>query len=124
MNGVNSMTTHTTWAQAQTADKDQRLSTIFEIAKILVRQQDLEAMLSGSLSCLVETLEAVESGVMLLYDPSDERLAVSAAHGYDLACLKQIRLAPGEATCGKTFQTGQAQLYSTSKAIAASIPSS
>ena len=113
------MTNRTTSAEAKTADQDQKLSTIFEIAKILVMQQDLETMLSESLSCLVEVLEAAESGLMLLYDPSDERLAVSAAQGYDLACLKQIRLAPGEATCGKTFQTGQAQLYSTSKAIAA-----
>jgi len=107
------------WAEAQTADKDQRLSSIFGMAKILVMQQDLETMLSESLACLVETLEVVESGIMLLYDPSDERLVVRAAQGYDLACLRQIRLAPGEATCGKTFQTGQAQLYSTSKAIAA-----
>jgi len=76
-------------------------------------------MLSEILSRLVETLEPVESAIMLLYDPSDERLVVRAAQGYDLACLRQIRLAPGEATCGKTFQTGQAQLYSTSKAIAA-----
>jgi signal transduction histidine kinase len=113
------MTTQTIWAEARTAGKDQRLSTIFEIAKILFTQQDLETMLSEFLSCLVKTLEAVESGVLMLYDPSDERLVVRAAQGYDLACLRQIRLAPGEATCGKTFQTGQTQLYSTSKAIAA-----
>jgi signal transduction histidine kinase len=113
------MTTHTIWAETQTADRDQRLSAIFEIAKILVMEQKLETMLSGFLSCLVNTLEAVESGVLMLYDPSDERLVVRAAQGYDLACLRQIRLAPGEATCGKTFQTGQTQLYPTSKAIAA-----
>jgi len=113
------MTTHTTWTKVPIADRGQRLSAIFEIAKILATQQDLEDMLSELLSRLVETLEPVESAIMLLYDPSDERLVVRAAQGYDLARLRQIRLASGEATCGKTFQTGQAQLYSTSKAIAA-----
>ena len=110
---------HATPAETQTADKDQRLSTIFEIAKILATQQDLETMLSKLLSCLIETLEAAEAGALLLYDPSDRRLTVRTARGYDLTSLRQIRLAPGEATCGKTFQTGQAELYPTPEAISA-----
>jgi signal transduction histidine kinase len=113
------LTRHDVSVEAQVADKDQRLSTIFEIAKILATQQDLETMLSEFLSCLVQTMEAAEAGVLLLYDPSDERLTVRAAQGYDLASLRQIRLAPGEATCGKTFQTGQAELYRTAEAISA-----
>ena len=110
---------HATSAEAPTADKDQRLSTIFGIAKILAKQHDLETVLSEFLSCLIETLEAAEAGALLLYHPSDERLTVRAAQGYDLTNLRQIRLAPGEATCGKTFQTGQAELYRTPEAIAA-----
>jgi signal transduction histidine kinase len=98
-------------------DQDQRLSTIFEIAKSLATQQDLETMLSKFLSCLVETLEVVEAGVMMLYDPSDERLTMRATHGYDLSILNRLRLTPGEATCGKTFQTGEAQLYPTPKSV-------
>jgi signal transduction histidine kinase len=108
---------HAASAEALAADKDQRLSTIFEIAKILATQQDLETMLSEFLSCLIETLEAAEAGALLLYDPSDERLIVRAAQGYGLTSLRQIRLAPGEATCGKTFQTGQTELYRTPEDI-------
>jgi len=96
---------HATPAETPTADKDQRLSTIFEMAKILATQQDLETMLSKLLSCLVETVKA--------------QLTVRAAQGYDLTSVRQIRLAPGEATCGKTFQTGQAELYPTPEAISA-----
>ncbi|TEU18490.1 MAG: GAF domain-containing sensor histidine kinase [Anaerolineales bacterium] len=106
-------------AETQAADKDQRLSTIFEMAKILATQQDLETMLSKLLSCLIDTLEAAEAGALLLHDPSDERLTVRAARGYDLTSVRQIHLAPGEATCGKTFQTGQAELYPTPEAISA-----
>lgn len=108
---------HATSAESQTMDKDQRLATIFEVAKTLVTQQGVETMLSEVLSCLIETLEAADAGALLLYDPSDERLTVRAAQGYRLTSLGQIRLAPGEATCGKTFQTGQAELYPTPKAI-------
>ncbi len=112
-------TTHTTWAEAPMADKDQKLSAIFEVAKILATEQDLDTMLQKFLSCLIETLEAAEAGILLLYGPSDERLAVRAAQGYDLTRIRQARLAPGEATCGKAFETGQAQLYSNPKVIVA-----
>jgi signal transduction histidine kinase len=113
------MDTHIVRAEIQTADRDQRLSTIFEIARVLATEQDLEAMLSELLACLTETLETADTGVLMLYAPSDDRLTVRAAQGYDLATLKRIRLAPGEATCGETFQTGQVQFYPTPEAIAA-----
>jgi signal transduction histidine kinase len=115
------LTSPATSTEAQTADKDQRLSTIFGLAKILATEQDLETMLSEFLSRLVETLEAADAGALLLYDPSDGRLTVRAAHGYDLTTLEQLRLAPGESLCGKVFQTGQAELYPAPEAIAAAM---
>ncbi|MBS3784672.1 MAG: GAF domain-containing protein, partial [Anaerolineae bacterium] len=48
----------------------------------------------------------------------DERLAVRAAHGYDFSKLRQVRLAIGEATCGKTFETGQPRFYPTPRELA------
>jgi len=112
---------HAASAEALTEEQDQRLLTIFEIAKILATEHELETMLQRFLACLIKTLEAADAGVLLLYAPSDGRLAVRAAHGYDLASLEQIRLAPGEARCGKAFQTGQPELYSTPEAIAAAM---
>jgi signal transduction histidine kinase len=76
-------------------------------------------MLSKLLSCLAEASESADAGVLMLYEPSDERLTIRAAQGYDIDNLRSIRLAPGEATCGKTFQTGQVQLYPTAAAISA-----
>ena len=106
-------------AEVQTVDRDQRLSPIFEIARILATEQDLEAMLPKFLSGLIETLGAVDTGILLLHDPSDGQLTVKGAQGYDFATLSQIRLAPGEAMSGRAFQTGQAGLYPTPEAIAA-----
>jgi len=103
------------------ADQDQRLLTVFEIAKILATEQDLETMLPKCLVCLIEMLEAADAGSLWLYDPSDERLVATGAQGYDFAVLKQLRLAPGEAMSGKVFQTGQAELYSTPEATAAAM---
>jgi len=107
------------WTTPATIEQEKALATIFKIARILATQQELETTLSKFLSCLVETLEPVETGVIMLYDPEDERLTVQAAQGYDLTTLKKLRLAPGEATCGKTFQTGEALLYPTPRAVAA-----
>jgi len=112
---------HTTLAEARTVERDQRLLTISEIAKISVTERATEIMLHKLLACLVETFEAAEAGVLLLYDPSDGWLAVQAAHGYDLAKLEQIRIAPGEARCGRAFQTGQPEPYSNPKTIAAAV---
>ena len=106
-------------AEARMVERGQRLLTISELAKISVTEHVAETMLQRLLACLVETFEAAEAGVLLLYDPSDERLAVQAAHGYDLAKLEQIRVAPGEARFGRAFQTGQPELYSTPETIAA-----
>ncbi|MBM3135714.1 MAG: GAF domain-containing protein [Chloroflexi bacterium] len=112
---------HATSAEASTTDNDQRLLTIFEIARVLATQHDPETILQKLLSCLIETLEAADAGLLLVYEPANEWLAVKAAHGYDLAALRQLRLAPGESMSGKAFQSGQAELYPMPAAIAAAI---
>jgi signal transduction histidine kinase len=110
---------HAASAEARTADEEQRLLTIFEIAKILATEHDLDTMLPKFLSCLIETLDAAQTGVLLLHDPSDGRLAVRAAQGYDFTALSQLRIAPGEAMSGWAFQSGQVELYPTPEAITA-----
>jgi signal transduction histidine kinase len=104
--------------EADLAGRDQRLSAMFEVARILATQHELGAMSSRFLSCLVDTLEAAETGILLLYDPENDRLVVRDAQGYNLEILSQIRLAPGEAMSGKALQTGQAGLYATPGEIA------
>ena len=107
-------------AESHGTRQDPRLSVLFAIAGVFATQQNLDTMLQRSLTSLVETLEVVEAGILLLYDPEDNGLAVRAAHGYDLGRLREVRLAVGEATCGKTFQTGRPQFYPTPRALAVS----
>lgn len=99
--------------------KDQKLSIIFEIARLLATKSDLETMLSQFLSSLMETFEAADAGVLRLYDPGNDMLMLKAAQGYNVDILKQIPLSPGETTSGHAFQTGQVELFSTPASIAA-----
>jgi signal transduction histidine kinase len=99
--------------------ESQRLGAIFEIAKILATQQDLNDMLAQFLACLVDTLDSVDAGVLMLYDPEEERMALRAAQGFDLEAAQRVSLAPGEAMCGKSFQSAEVQLYPTPEAVVA-----
>ncbi|MBN1581025.1 MAG: GAF domain-containing protein [Anaerolineae bacterium] len=107
------MTERVVSEETYVVNKDQWLSAIFEIAKILATQDDLESILSRFLSCLIDTLEAAETGILLLYNQADDQLTVRDAQGYDLDILKQIRLVPGEAMSGRALQSGQIERYTT-----------
>ena len=54
-----------TQTDAQTINEDKRLSIIFEVAKILATEQDLEAIPTQFLSCLIETLGEAEAGMLM-----------------------------------------------------------
>jgi signal transduction histidine kinase len=97
---------------------DPRLRTLFQVARLLAARQDLDTLLFGFLSCLAEGWEAAEAGLLLLYDPADDRMAARAAYGYHLSPLGQLRVAPGEGISGKAFQAGQTIVYSTPEEIA------
>lgn len=100
--------------------EEPKLSVLYDLAGIFATEHDLDRMLARSLGSLVQTLDAAQAGILLLYEPSDERLNVRAAYGYDVSRLQSIRLAIGEATCGATFHTGRPQLYPTPRSLARS----
>jgi len=93
--------------------EDERLAAIFEIARLLATQHELEELTPRFLSCLIRTLEAADSGILLLYEPEHDWLAVSDAQGYDLDTLRQIHIALGEGMSGRAFQHAQATNYAT-----------
>lgn len=95
----------------------QKLNAIFEIAKILVTEQDLDTMISRLLTCLTETLKAAETAALEIYDPQTGMLTIPYSIGYTPEPLRQIRLLPGEALGGLAFKTRQAELYTTPEQI-------
>jgi signal transduction histidine kinase len=91
---------------------------MFQIARTMARERDLAVMLPQFLSGLIDTLQAADAGVLLLFDPSDHRLKVAAAQGYDGPYVQQLQIAIGESLSGKVFQNGQAQVFATPKETA------
>lgn len=106
---------------APPVESDHRLDTMFEIARILAAEHDLDLMVERLLSCLIETLNAADAGMLMLYVPAEGVLTVKAAQGYDLETLRELRLAPSESITGKAFSTGQADLYPTREATMAAM---
>lgn len=99
--------------------QDQRLQTIFELARILVSEDDQPTILTRFLAGLIDHLEAADAGSLWLYHPADDVLLAAGAQGYDLASLGSMRLAQGEAIAGRVFQSGEAILCSTPDETAA-----
>ena len=108
-----------TLTEAHVAERDQRLLVISEIARILIAEQDTGVMLRKLLTCLVDTFRVAEAGVLFLYNPCSQRLAIQAAHGYGLVKVDQMRIASGEERCARALQTGRPQLYLTPETGAA-----
>ena len=99
-------------SELQVLGQDQRLLAVFELARILVSEDDLQTLLTQFLSSLINRLEAADAGSLWLYDAAADRLVAANSQGYDLVSLRQIRLAPGEAIAGKVFQSAESILCS------------
>ena len=116
-NSLDTPMTHQT-SSTKALTEDQKLSIVFEMARFLAGQRDLETVFPELLACLVENFEPIDAGVLLLCDSSCGRLVVEAARGYDLDDLRRIQLLPGEATSGRAFQNGRVELYPTAESVA------
>jgi len=103
----------------QVTGMDQRSSALFQTACILTTERDLDAVLSAFLSCLIETLEVAEAGLVLLCDSDKGQLVVrSASGGYDPAAIRQVHLELDETLGGLAFTTGEPEVYLTPEAVA------
>lgn len=108
---------------AQAAASDQRLQTMFEIARILATEHDPEVTAPRLLTVLINHLQAADAGMFVLYEPAEGCLLVKAAQGYDLAVLQRLRLAPGESITGRAYSSGAAALYPTQESTRAAMRS-
>jgi len=108
-----------TLPSAEPAVDDQRLQTLFEIAKILATEHTQDVMVPKLLTCLMSMSGLADAGLLMIYDERDSCLKVRAAQGYDLTVLRHLCLTPDESMTGKAFRTGRAEVYPTSKATAA-----
>jgi hypothetical protein len=98
---------------------DRQLSTLFEIARILATENDLDAIVSRLLTCLTDSMGGPDTGILMLHDAKEGYLKAKAAQGYDMAVLAEMRIAPGEWIVGHAYEAGRAELYPTPESAAA-----
>ncbi len=67
------------------ADCQQQLNIIFQIARILVSKRNLDEMLPTLLSCLIGSLNAATAGAILVHEPANGTWTIRAAEGYPLS---------------------------------------
>ena len=96
---------------------DPRLETIFEIARVLLSSRDPETLVSDLLCAAVKSFGKADAGMVFLRE-AGQHLVVKAAIGYDLAALRDVVLAPGEAIAGKVLQNRKPRLYPAATAVA------
>lgn len=99
-------------------EHDHKLSTIFQVARIMASERNMAVMLPQFLRGLIETLPVADAGVLLLYDSGAQRLKVAADLGYEAPYLQNLHLAIGESLSGKAFQTGETLLFASADDIA------
>jgi signal transduction histidine kinase len=96
---------------------DQRMLTMYEIAKILATEHDVERMAPRLLACLMNMQEIADTGVLLLYDQTEAHLKVEAAQGCDLEALRDLHVLPEELMTDEALRTGRSEIYAEPQAV-------
>jgi signal transduction histidine kinase len=105
--------------EAAPVHNDQRMLTMYEIAKILATEHDVESMAPRLLACLMNMQEIADTGVLLLYDPTEAALKVEAVQGCDLEALRGLRVSPDELSPDGALRAGRSEIYAGPQVVAA-----
>jgi signal transduction histidine kinase len=97
---------------------DQRMRTMYEIAKILATEHDVERMAPRLLACLMDMQEIADTGVLLLYDQDVAQLKVEAAQGCDLEALRDLHVSSEELMTDEALRVGRSAIYAEPQAVA------
>ncbi len=100
------------------AHGDRHLLTMYEIAKILATENDVDIMAARLLACLLNVQAIADAGALLVQEPGAEWLRVEAAQGYDLETLRRLHVSPDELMSAQALQSGQAEIHVGPEALA------
>jgi signal transduction histidine kinase len=98
---------------------DQRMQTMYEIARILATEHDVERMAPRLLACLMNMQEIADTGVLLLYDETEALLKVEAAQGCDLEDLRDLIVSPDELITEDALLAGRSEIYAEPQTVTA-----
>ena len=92
---------------AQAERQRGQLEALYRADEQMYRSLHLDQILHTLVDVAVSILQADKSSLML-WDPSNERLVVRAAHGFRPATMAQMVFAEGEGIAGQVIATGEA----------------
>ncbi|MDD4876773.1 MAG: ATP-binding protein [Dehalococcoidales bacterium] len=97
--------------QSQIKTGQKLLSAIDDISRILISDKEIESKLRIVLDYLIRESEIIDTGFILITDPSDHRLIAQCLPDIDINSLKQLKLHSGTDMISRVYQTGKAELY-------------
>ena len=86
--------------------KNEELSAILEVSRVLTRSFDLESNLISVMKILATRLEMQRACVFLLH-PNTKDIRIVAAHGLSREEIKRGKYKIGEGIVGKVIETGE-----------------
>ena len=89
----------------------ERLRKITEVARLLTASLETTTVVQTIIESIPQVIPAVEACVLMLYDPTIERLVARASVGFITETLKLLQLKPGESMSGYVFLHNHPVLY-------------
>jgi signal transduction histidine kinase len=99
------------------------LIALLDIAIALPATTDLDGLLRTIIAKSLQPFEAADAGILFLYEPEEGCLIPRASIGYKQEPLARVRLRPGEALAGKSFQRREPLVCVNAEAIALNVQS-
>ncbi|MGD8837807.1 MAG: GAF domain-containing protein, partial [Desulfobacteraceae bacterium] len=86
--------------------KNQELSAILHISRLLTSSFDLEKNLNAVMASLADRLD-MQRGCVFLLDPLSKRLQIVAAYGLSMEEIQRGKYRIGEGIVGRVIETGR-----------------
>lgn len=93
------------------------LASLLEASRAITGSLDLDQVLSRLMDNMRRVIPTAQTMAIAIYDKAEGLLKTRLASGYEPGAVSMLAIRPGESISGKTFQTGQANLYATSQDV-------
>ncbi len=107
--------------EGKVQQRTKELATLLELSTASTFANDVEGVLVAAIRKVVDVFEAADAGALFLHNPDLNRLVCRASVGYDPEPLSLVKLKPGEAILGKSFQSALPLLCATPEEVSSGI---
>lgn len=102
---------HLLYHQVMIEDKNKQTEKLIEGIHSISLSLDLNQLLKNIVHNALDVINAVDAGLLHLYDPKIDRLIPKGVVGFDEEKIQHFKLKVGESIAGKVYQDGKARVY-------------